>query len=110
MKTRLALFLPLVALAACTADNNASVKVAGICLPPTDATNCGTCGYSCAANAPANTICGSIRMMSVPILTTAANRVRRPRDSLSTMSRCSSFWPTFEPFRTTRSSVAGRFY
>ena len=40
MKTRLALLLPLVALAACTADNNASVKVAGICLPPTDATNC----------------------------------------------------------------------
>jgi hypothetical protein len=40
MQTRLALLLPLLALAACTADNNASVKVSAICAPPDDPTNC----------------------------------------------------------------------
>lgn len=45
MKTRLALLLPLVALASC-AQNNASVRVAAICAAPTDPTTCtftGTC-------------------------------------------------------------------
>src|SRR6266496_3523076 len=39
MKTRLALLLPLLALAAC-ADNNASVRLAQICLPPDDPKTC----------------------------------------------------------------------
>jgi hypothetical protein len=40
MRTRLALLLPFLAAAGCIADNNASVKVAGICLPPDDPTTC----------------------------------------------------------------------
>jgi hypothetical protein len=40
MKTRLALLLALLAAAACTAQNNASVKVAAICAPPDDPTAC----------------------------------------------------------------------
>ena len=46
MKTRLALLLPLLALAGC-ADNNASVRVSAICAPPDDAKACtfaATCG------------------------------------------------------------------
>jgi hypothetical protein len=40
MKTRRALLLPLLAAAACTAQNNASVKVSAVCLPPDDPTAC----------------------------------------------------------------------
>lgn len=47
MKTRLAFLLPLLATAGCTVGNSASVKVSGICLPPSDASSCtfsATCG------------------------------------------------------------------
>jgi hypothetical protein len=40
MKTRLALLLPLLALAACKAENNASVRLAMVCAPPDDAAVC----------------------------------------------------------------------
>jgi hypothetical protein len=40
MKTRLELLLPLIALLACTAENNASIKVFGICAVPDDPSNC----------------------------------------------------------------------
>jgi hypothetical protein len=40
MKTRRALLLPLLAATACTAQNNASVKISGVCLPPEDPTAC----------------------------------------------------------------------
>ncbi|HEY6003908.1 MAG TPA: hypothetical protein VIV57_13610 [Anaeromyxobacter sp.] len=40
MKKRLALLLSLLAAAGCTAQNNASVKFAGMCLPPDDPTTC----------------------------------------------------------------------
>jgi hypothetical protein len=40
MKTRLALLLPLLGLAACKVDNNASVRLAMICAPPEDAATC----------------------------------------------------------------------
>jgi hypothetical protein len=40
MRTRTALLLPLLALAACRVDNNGSVRVEGICSPPTDPSSC----------------------------------------------------------------------
>lgn len=47
MKTRLAALLTVLALTACKADNNASVRIDGMCAPPTSAKPCtfaATCG------------------------------------------------------------------
>src|SRR5512138_293481 len=43
MKTRLVVLVPLVALLACRADNNASVLMAGVCAPPDTCTFGSTC-------------------------------------------------------------------
>jgi hypothetical protein len=48
MKTRLSLLVPLLALAGCRAENNASVYMAAICAPPDDASNC-TFAATCTA-------------------------------------------------------------